>query len=195
MFGMISLSVRVPLFAFLLGLVVASGCFPALPNRAAGNAIPKPGLVAMPPQVIVYSLDATNHRSFEEPSASVVTQAEGALRAIIDPQGLRFAGRDALVACGISCSAVRESLDADFALFVVLKQARESTGREVLAALGGVRTVGKQIDAACVADLHDGRMVWCMSMRDDRGDIEYAGRMPLVLWTLLHDLFVPSPSP
>lgn len=232
---MTSHSVRGPSFAFLLGLlVVATGCIPALQNRAAGNAIPKPGLVAMPPQVIVYTLDASNHRSFEEqPSASVVIQAEGALRGIIDPQGVRFAGRDALVACGISCaiffrwgslatleiglqregirnyrrhsvadwgfgadlSAVRQSLGADFALFVTLKQARQTTGREVLMVLAGGYTLGKQIDSACVADLHDGRMVWCTSMRDDRGDLEYAGRVPLVLWTLLHDLFVPSPSP
>jgi hypothetical protein len=180
---------------------------------------------------MVYALDAGGQRSFEDqPSSAVVVEAESALRQLIDPQGVRFAGRGA---CGIPCAqfmrwgtvatleiglqregirnyrfhsvadwgfrgdlaAVRGSLDADFALFVTLKQARETTGRQVLAVLGGGHTLGKQIDAACVADLHDGRMVWCMSMRDDRGDLQNPGRVPLVLWTLLHDLFVPSPSP
>jgi hypothetical protein len=233
MFGMTSLSVRVPSFAFLLGLlVVATGCIPALQNRVAGNAIPPPRLVAMPPQVIVYALDAGGPRSFEDqPSSSVVIEAEGALRGIVDQRGVRLAGRDALVACGIPCarflrwgtvatleiglqreqirnygfhsvtnwgfrgdlSAARESLDADFALFVTLKQARETTGRQVLSFLGGSQTIGKQIDGACVADLHDGRMVWCMSVRDDRGDLQNPGRVPQVLQTLLHDLFAPTP--
>ncbi|HEX3906216.1 MAG TPA: hypothetical protein VH853_25570 [Polyangia bacterium] len=225
---MTSLSARRPLVAFLLGLLaVGAGCIPALQNRVAANAIPRPRLAATPPQIIVYTLDASDHRSFEEqPSSSVADEAEGALREILDPNGVRFAGRDALVACGVPClrlvrwgtlatleiglqreqirnygfhsvadwgfradlSAVRESLDADFALFVTLKQTRQTTGRKVLMALGGGYTIGKQIDAACVADLHDGRMVWCTSLKDDSGDIQAPGRVPQVLRTLLHDL-------
>ena len=67
-------------------------------------------------------------------------------------------------------SRVREALEADYALFVVLKQTRQTTGRQVLLALGGGRTVGKQIDVACIADLRDGRMTWCAMERDDSGD-------------------------
>jgi hypothetical protein len=231
---MASFSARCPSVAFVLGLLVAAtGCIPALQNRVAGSSIPPARLVAMPPQVIVYTLDASDHRSFEEqPSSSVVVAAEGALRGIVSEQGARFAGRDALVACGIPCvrflrwgvvatleiglqraqirnygfhsvtnwgfrgdlSPVRESLDADFALFITLKQTRQTTGRKVLMALGGGYTMGKQVDAACVADLQDGQMVWCTSVTDDSSDIADPGRVPQVLRTLVHDLFAPSPS-
>jgi hypothetical protein len=61
-------------------------------------------------------------------------------------------------------------------------------------ALGGSYMIGKQVDAACVADLHDGRMTWCMSVSDDRGDVQDPGRVPEVLATLLRELFAPSPS-
>jgi hypothetical protein len=234
MFGMTSPGPRRPPFALLLGLVVATGCMPALQNRVAGNDIPPLRLVALPPQVMVYALDANGQRSFEEqPSSSVGDRSERALRAIADEKGVRLAEREALVACGAPCASflrwgtvatleiglqreqirnygfhsvadwgfgadlsfVRQTLDADFALFVTLKQARETTGRQVLAVLGAGLTIGKQIDAACVADLHDGRMVWCTSEKDDRGDLENRGRVPHVLRKLLRDLFaLPPPA-
>ena len=90
-------------------------------------------------------------------------------------------------------SAARQALDADYALFVVLKQTRQTTGRKVAQALGGGYTIGKQIDAACVADLRDGRMIRCVSERDESGDIDDPGRLRQVLRTLLHRLFAPSP--
>ena len=61
-------------------------------------------------------------------------------------------------------------------------------------ALGSSLTIGKQIDAACVADLRDGRMTWCMSTSDEWDDIQNPGRVPGILRTLLRDLFAPSPS-
>jgi hypothetical protein len=61
--------------------------------------------------------------------------------------------------------------------------------------LGGGYTIGKQIDAACVADLHSGQMIWCMSTRDDSGDIQDSGRVPQVMRTLLGGLFEPPPAP
>jgi hypothetical protein len=216
----------------VLGLLLtATGCIPALQNRVAGDAVPPPRLVAMPPQVIVYTLDAGDQRSFEaQPSSAVVGEAESALRGITDPKGVRFAGREALVACGISClrflrwgaiatleiglqreqiknyrlhsvadwgfradlSPVRQSLGADYALFATLKQTRQTSGRKVLMALGGGYTIGKQIDAACVADLHDGHMIWCTSLKDDSGDLQDPGRVPQVMRTLLGNLFQPS---
>jgi hypothetical protein len=215
----------------VLGILVsATGCIPALQNRVAANAVPPPRLVAMPPQVIVYTLDASDKRSFEDqPSSAVVAEADSALREIADAKAVRIAGRDALVACGSPCvrfvrwgtiatleiglqreqiknygyhsvtdwgfradlSAVRQSLDADYALFATLKQTRQSTGRKVLMALGGSYTIGKQIDAACVADLHDGHMIWCTSLKDDSGDLQDPGRVPKVMQTLLGELFQP----
>lgn len=90
-------------------------------------------------------------------------------------------------------SAARAALDADYALFVVFKQTRQTDGRKVLLALGGGHTFGKQIDAACIADLRDGRMIRCVSECDDTGDIDDPGRVRAVLRTLLRVLFAPTP--
>jgi hypothetical protein len=218
--------------AFVLGLWMAgTGCIPALQNRVVGNTVPRPRLVALPPQVIVYTVDASDHRSLEDqPSSDVVVEAAGAMREIVDGRGVRFVGRDAFVACGMPCarllrwgaiatleiglqreqirnygfhsvtnwgfrgdlSVARQSLDADYALFATLKQTRQTTGRKVLMALGGGYTIGKQLDAACVADLRDGRMIWCTSAKDETGDLQDPGRVPQVMRMLLRDLFDPS---
>jgi len=90
-------------------------------------------------------------------------------------------------------SDVREALDADYVLFVALKQTRQTDGRKVLQALSGGYTIGKQIDAACVADLRDGRMVRCASKKDDFNDLDAPGRLRQVLQILLRLLFAPSP--
>ena len=229
---MISAPVPGRSFCFVLGvlgvLVATVGCIPALKNRIPADGIPSARLVAMPPQVLVYTLDFADHRSMDEqPSSAVATEAEGKLREIIDAEGAHLAQHDALVTCGIACaifyrwgglatleialqreqirnygfhsvtnwtfrndlSAVRESLDADFALFVALKQTRQTTGRQVVAALGGGYLIGAQIDAACVADLHDGAMIWCTSLKDDSRDLADPGQVPKVLQTLLRSLF------
>jgi hypothetical protein len=214
-------------------LVAAAGCIPALQNRVPPNAVPQPRLVAMPPQVLIYTLDAGDQRSSDEGgSTDVVVDAAHALQELAAARGVRMVGRDALVACGVPCarllrwgaiatleiglqreeirnygfhsvtnwgfrgdlSPVRQSLDADYALFATLKQTRQTTGRKVLMALGGGYTIGKQIDAACVADLHDGRMIWCTSVKADSGDIQDPGRVPQVMQTLLRELFQPPPA-
>ena len=218
--------------SFVLGLwgvlVATAGCIPALQNRLPVDRIPPPQLVALPPQVLVYTLDINEHRSFEEQSsAAVATEAEGALQELIAAEGAHVAPHDALATCGIACarfyswggmatleiglqreqirnygfhsvtnwtfrgdlSAVRESLTADFALFVALKQTRQTTGRKVVMALGGSYIIGAQIDAACVADLHDGAMVWCTSFKDDSRDLGDPGQVPTVMQTLLRRLF------
>jgi hypothetical protein len=222
--------------AFVLGLfLAATACIPVPQNRVAASTVARARLVALPPQVIVYTLDASDSRSPEEgPSSDLGSDAQDALREVIDARGVRFAGRDALVACGVPCarllrwgavatleaglqreqirnygfhsvtnwgfrgdlSTVRQSLDADYALFATLKQTRQSTGRKVLMALGGGYTIGKQIDAACVADLRDGHMIWCASQKDDSGDLQDPGRVPQVMRALLRELFeLPPASP
>jgi hypothetical protein len=235
---MISAPVPGRSFSFVLGVlgvfVATAGCIPALQNRFPVDGIPPAQLVAMPPQVLVYTLDFSDHRSFDEqPSSAVATDAEGTLREIIDAQGAHFAPHDVLVTCGVACarfyrwggmatleiglqreqirnygfhsvtnwtfrgdlSAVRQSLSADFALFVMLKQTRQTTGRKVVMALGGSYIIGAQIDAACVADLHDGAMIWCTSFKDDSRDLGDPGQVPKVMQTLLRSLFGrPAPA-
>jgi len=90
-------------------------------------------------------------------------------------------------------SPMREALDADYALLTVFKQARETTGRQVLNVLGGGYTVGKQIDIACVADLRDGHMVWCASKKEDRHDLGEDDQARSVLAELLRGLFRVKP--
>jgi hypothetical protein len=86
-------------------------------------------------------------------------------------------------------SEVRKTLDADYALLVVFKQTRETTGRRVLFALGGGYTIGKQIDVACIADLRDGHMVWCATKRDDAHDLGEGDRARAALLELLQGVF------
>jgi hypothetical protein len=213
-------------------LAATTGCIPALQNRVAGDAIPPNRLVAVPPQVLVHTMDFFDHGSVDDqPTAAVAGEAENVLRVIVNEKRMLFADRQALVACGLACarffhwggvatlevglqreqirnygfhsvsdwtfhadlSAVRAALGVDFTLFVALKQTRETTGRKIGFALGGSYTVGKQIDAACVADLHDGAMVWCTSLKDDSSDIGDPGRVAQVLRTLLSGLFAQPP--
>jgi hypothetical protein len=90
-------------------------------------------------------------------------------------------------------SAVRASLGADFMLFVTLKQTRELNGQRTVYAPGHTYIHGKQIDAACVADLRDGAMVWCTSLQDDVGDIADPGRVLVAIHAMLRGLFVRVP--
>ncbi len=90
-------------------------------------------------------------------------------------------------------SAVRASLESDFVLFVTLKQTREPNGQKTVIAPGHTYIHGKQIDAACVADLRDGAMVWCTSLQDDIGDIADPGRVLVAIHAMLRGLFVRVP--
>jgi hypothetical protein len=53
----------------------------------------------------------------------------------------------------------------------MFKQARESTGRQVLSLFARAYTIGKQIDAVCIADLPDGHMTWCATKADNGHDL------------------------
>jgi hypothetical protein len=90
-------------------------------------------------------------------------------------------------------SAVRASLGADFALFVTLKQTRDLAGRKAYVP-GQAYIHGKQIDAACVADLRDGAMAWCTSLQDDIGDLSDPGRVLVAIHAMLKGLFPRPPA-
>jgi hypothetical protein len=216
-----------------LVFVVAAGCIPALQNRVSESAIVPKRVVAMPPQVMVYTLDGGGARASENGATrDLFDGVLPELDAVMTANGGHVLRREQFAACGIPCaqffrwggvasleiglqreqirnyglhsvadwgfrrdlSPVRAALDADFALFVVLKQARQTTGRMVLMALGGGYTIGKQIDVACIADLRDGRMTWCATERDDRGDLADPGRIPGIVRKLLQGVFaLPAP--
>lgn len=218
---------------FVLGLLAATtGCTPALQNRLPADAISPARLVAVPPQVLIYTLDADNHSSVDDQSAAAIANtASNVLRKIVDRQRARFADREALAACGPGCakfyqwggratleiglqrekihnfgfhsvadwtfrddlSAVRASLGADFVVFVTLKQTRDTTGRKAYVP-GQAYIHGKQIDAACVADLRDGAMAWCTSLQDDVGDIADPGRVLTAIHAMTRGLFARAPA-
>jgi hypothetical protein len=212
--------------------VVASGCFPAVQNRVAESAIVATRVVAMPPQILIYTLDAGGERSSDDgPENDIVEKVLPAVNEAVTANGGHIVRREQFAACGSLCaqffrwggvasleiglqraeirnyrlhsvadwgfrrdiSRVRAALEADYALFVVLKQMRQTTGRKVLLALGGGYAVGKQIDVACIADLRDGRMTWCAMERDDGGDLADPGRVSSVVRKLLAGVF-PVPA-
>ncbi len=209
-------------------VIVASGCIPAVQNRVSESAIVAKRVVAMPPQILVYTLAAGGEHSNEDGAENdIVDKVLPALNAAVTANGGHIVQREEFAACGSLCAQffrwggvasleiglqraeirnyrlhsvadwgfgrdmarVRAALDADYALFVVLKQTRQTTGRKVLLALGGGYTIGKQIDVACIADLRDGRMTWCAMERDDSGDLADPGRASNVVRKLLAGVF------
>jgi len=222
-----------PSFWLVLGLLAATtGCGSALQNRVSAEAISPAHLVAVPPQVLIYTLDANDHSSVDDQSAAPLANTAGeVLRKISDRQRVRFADREALAGCGPACakfyqcggqatleiglqreqihnfgfhsladwtfhddlSAVRASLGADFILFVTLKQTRDTTGRKAYVP-GQAYIHGKQIDAACVADLRDGAMAWCTSLQDDVGDLADPGRVLTAIHAMTRGLFARPPA-
>jgi len=96
----------------------------------------------------------------------------------------------------LDLSALRQAFEADFALFVVLKQTRRTAARVMMEGLARMPTMGKQIDVACIYDLRDGRMVWCATESDDYGDLSDPGRVSFVFSKLLREVFrVPPLQP
>lgn len=202
----------------------AMGCIPAVQNRVAESAIAGRRVTALPPQVLVYELDAYEHHPIDRRAARTVAEkVEPLLQSIMAANAGRLARPDTIKECGAPCiqflewgglatleiglqreqvrnygrhsvgdweyrrdlDDVRDALEADFVLFVVFKQTRQTPGGRLLN--GSV--TGKQVDAACVLDLWDGRMSWCTSIKDDEGDIAEPGRIPAVLNKLLVGVF------
>lgn len=211
----------------LLLVLPAIGCIPAVQNRAAPQAIAPPGLVALPPQVLVYTVDWLGRRDAVESLTNyVVLGLERRLPAIVAANGGHIASTEQLKRCGSPCvefflwggraalqiglqreklrdygrhsvtdwgfwqdlSPVRASLKADFALFLVFTQARGTSGRKAMEVLLSSYIPGKQLDVACIADLHDGKMTWCTSRGDDSHDLADPDRLAPILRALLQDV-------
>jgi len=64
---------------------------------------------------------------------------------------------------------VRDALKMPMALFVVIRDMSQTKGRVVASFLTGSHTRWLRVGIACIADLDDGRMIWCDS-RVDRWD-------------------------
>jgi len=212
--------------AFLL-LAVAIGCIPAVQNRAPDTAILPEDVVALPPQILVYTWDALGNRTLEEEAAEGIgIRAEREVAAVMKAIGGRTASREQLETCGEPCvrffrwgstasfeiglqraevrnygshsvadwvfpgdvPPIRSALGADFALFVVLKQMRQTKAAMGMMILGGAYTIGKQIDVACVADLRDGKMTWCSTAKDEGGDLDDRERIGIVVRKILNPI-------
>ena len=90
------------------------------------------------------------------------------------------------------------ALDADFVLTVLFRDTRETTGRVLGGAVGGMYTYFKQIGVACLVDLKDARMVACSAQVDhwrDLGDPADARRATYELLAELFGLAPPATQP
>jgi hypothetical protein len=92
-------------------------------------------------------------------------------------------------------AAVRNHLDADFAMIGVFQEVSETLGRRLTNSLARRYPNGLQVGVVCVADLRSGRMAWC----DARSDAwltlrreEYARR---AVNQLLQELYGPPQTP
>jgi hypothetical protein len=85
-------------------------------------------------------------------------------------------------------SALRSALGVDFALFVVIRDLRETAGQAVANAIGGTYTYFKQFGVACVAELDDGRMIACTSQADFRGNLSDPAVAIWLVQRLFYDL-------
>jgi hypothetical protein len=87
---------------------------------------------------------------------------------------------------------VREALGADFTVTFFVRDTRETTGRAIVAGLGGMYTYWKQVAVACVNDLATGRMVWCELKIDGMGQLDdphYLRRaVGAVVWPIISQL-------
>jgi hypothetical protein len=57
---------------------------------------------------------------------------------------------------------IRETIDADFVMFMAFREGFETGGRVLASMFAGMHTYWKQVGVVCLADLRDGRMVWCI---------------------------------
>lgn len=224
--------------SFLLLLAGATGCIPAVHNRVPDSAVVPDHLTALPPMVVVYTLDSAGERARQNDAADELgIQAQREVAAVMRAVGGRVTPPEQVAACGELClrffrwgsiasleiaaqrleirdygstsvadwvfpgdiNLVRAALGSDLALFVVLKQMRQTSAARALMILGGGYTVGKQIDVACVADLRDGKMSWCSLARDEKGDLAQREQIGAVIRRLLRPVIAnrrpPSPAP
>ena len=82
---------------------------------------------------------------------------------------------------------LRTGLGADYVLFVVLRDLRETDGKQLLDALVGKYTYFKQVGVACLVDLAQRRMTWCHAESDAWGDLRKADQAKRAVRELLSD--------
>jgi hypothetical protein len=82
---------------------------------------------------------------------------------------------------------LRTGLGADYVLFVVVRDLRESGGKEMLDLLVGKHTYFKQVGVACLVDLAQRRMTWCHATSDAWGDLRKADQAKRAVRELLSD--------
>ncbi len=61
---------------------------------------------------------------------------------------------------------LREDLGADFVMIMAFREGFETGGRVIASMIGGMHTYWRQVGVVCIADLRDGRMVWCEAGAD-----------------------------
>jgi hypothetical protein len=83
---------------------------------------------------------------------------------------------------------LRKATGADYALLVVVRDLRETTGRGVANFLTGRYTYFKQVGVACVADLVKRTMIWCHTEADAWGDLRNPKEAQRAVKKLLSDL-------
>lgn len=82
----------------------------------------------------------------------------------------------------------RTATGADYVLFVLVRDLRETSGRVVLNVLGRQNTSFKQVGVACVANLFQKRMIWCHVKSDAWGDLTDPVEARKAVMELLSDL-------
>ena len=200
--------------SFLLLLAGATGCIPAVHNRVPDSAIVPDHLTALPPQVVVYTLDSAGERAPQTDAADELgIQAQREVAAVMRAVGGRVTPPEQVAACGEPClrffrwgsiasleiAAQRLEIRnygsnsvADWVFPGDINLVRAALGSDLalLVVLKQTRqtsryTVGKQIDVACVADLRDGKMTWCSLVRDEKGDLAQREQIGAVIRRLL----------
>ncbi len=81
----------------------------------------------------------------------------------------------------------QKTLDADFVLVVLFRDAHLTTGAAVANVFSMVRVYPLQIGMACVVDLRDGRLVWCEDSVSTIGNL----RLLSSAWLAVDSLLTP----
>ena len=199
------------LFLLLAG---ATGCIPAVWNRAPDSAILPEQVTALPPLVVVYTLDSSGERVARNDAADeLMLRAQREVASVMNAIGGHVTPPEQVGACGEPClrffrwgsiasleiAAQRLEIRnygsnsvADWVFPGDINLVRAALGSDLalLVVLKQTRqtsryTVGKQIDVACVADLRDGKMTWCSLVRDEKGDLAQREQIGAVIRRLL----------
>jgi hypothetical protein len=87
-----------------------------------------------------------------------------------------------------SLASWRTALNSDFVMVVLFREGHSTPGRiaaNIVAPIG----FGRQMGIACIADLRDGRMVWCSQTTDPLGDLRDASGAETAVRALVGSLW------